>query len=120
MPAKKSSFYHLRKRLGLNPERTAAVLGVDAGEVLRMDKEGAPAMAERLLSLWDSKDVGVDGWQGFRFVRGALVFKGRRWRPENLIRWSDNNRALFELEQQLQRLSTWRGLFTFIVHNLVR
>lgn len=119
MARKKTSFYHLRNRIGLNDQRTADILGVSVEEVQRWTLEGAPAMAERFLCLWDSKEVNVDGWQGFRFSRGVLMFKKRRWRPETLIRWSDNVDQLSKLQQDLYRLSTWRGLITAFVDKAV-
>jgi hypothetical protein len=119
MARKKTSFYHLRKKIGLNDQSTADVLGVSIEEVQRWTLEGAPPMAERLLCLWDSKHVGIEGWQGFQFIRGALVFRGRRWRPEMLLRWSENAEALADLERELQRLKTWRGLSTVFVDKLV-
>ncbi len=74
---KKPSFYHTRKNI-CNVKIAADILGVDEAEVERMDKEGAPAMAERLLLLWDRKYIHAPGWEGFVFSRGALIHKNKR------------------------------------------
>ena len=60
------------------------ILGVSVEDVQRWDNEGAPVMAERLLILWDSKHVGIDGWEGFLFSRGVLRWKNIRWTPSML------------------------------------
>lgn len=119
MAKKKSNFYHVRwNRVGINEERAADVLGVDVKTIRQWDNEGAPVMAERLLLLWDSKQLGGD-WQGWRFSRGALVYKGRRWRPEGLIQWADQSAQLSALQQDLRRLKTWKGLSTAFVDKVV-
>jgi hypothetical protein len=78
---KRSNFYHIRRKVGLNVERAAEVLGCTTDEVEQFDAKGAPVMAERLLLLWDRKNVGVEGWDGWLFSRGVLVHKKHRWRP---------------------------------------
>ncbi|MDD2759939.1 MAG: hypothetical protein PHH11_06555 [Methylomonas sp.] len=81
----KTSFYHTRwHKVGLNEQRATEVLGVDVDIIKQWDKEGAPALAERFLLLWDSKNVGIEGWNGFLFSRGVLRYKNRRWTPAML------------------------------------
>jgi len=63
-----------------NVKVAAEILGVDESEVERMDKEGAPVMAERLLLLWDRKYINAPGWDGWVFSRGALIHKNTRKR----------------------------------------
>lgn len=75
MAKKKSKFYHVRRKVGLNVERAAEVLGCTTDEVEQFDAKGAPVMVERLLLLWDRKNVGVEGWEGWLFSRGVLVNK---------------------------------------------
>jgi hypothetical protein len=117
---KKSDFYKLRwHRLGLNEARTAALLGVTVEDVLNWDIEGAPAIAERLLCLWDLKEISLDGWHGARFQRGVLVYHGKRWTPDTLSRLSDESDALQLAKAQLATLNTWQGLLTVSVHKAV-
>ena len=117
---KKSDFYKLRwHRLGLNETRTATLLGVTVEDVLNWDIEGAPAMAERLLCLWDLKEISLDGWHGARFQRGVLVYHGKRWTPDTLLRLSDESDALQLAKAQLATLNTWQGLLTVSVHKAV-
>lgn len=118
---KKSSFYHTRLNVvGLNEERTAEILGVSIEDVKRYDLEGAPVMAERLLRLWDHKHVGVEGWDGWLFSRGVLVNRGRRWTPKRILRCHDCDEEISKLRNELERLKTWRGLFTVFVDKLRR
>lgn len=81
---RKSEFYKLRYRLALNAERAADLCGVSIDEIETWDNEGAPLMAMRLLHLWDRKHVGLDGWHGWMFSRGALICGRLRFRPETL------------------------------------
>lgn len=112
---RKSSFYHLRwNKVGLNEERAAELLGVTVEKIKQYDTEGAPAMAEKLIELWDKKHVGLEGWEGFVFSRGALIYKGKRWRPENLLA---NKSAIEEakaLQNEIRTLHTWKGAATIL------
>lgn len=81
----KSKFYHVRKKVGVNEVIAAEVLGVTVTKIKQWDIKGAPLMAERLLLLWDRKNVGVEGWDGWLFSRGALMYKKRRWRPDMIL-----------------------------------
>jgi len=119
MPRKKSSFYHTRwNRCGLNQERAAKVIGCTVEDVERFDIEGAQ-IAERLLYLWDSKHVGVEGWDGFLFSRGVLRFKKRQWTAASLLMWCDQEKELMELKSEIYRLKTWQGLCTVFVDKVV-
>lgn len=118
MAKKKSSFYHTRwNRVGLNIQRAAEILGVTIEDVQRFDIEGAP-MAERFLLLWDSKNVGIDGWSGFIFSRGVLRWKNRRWTPAMLKAIHDQQETIERLEIEIRQLKA-RSLFTVFVENLV-
>ncbi len=82
---RKTSFYHTRwHRVGLNQQRAAEVLGVSIEDVKRYDEDGCE-LAERFLLLWDRKHINADGWEGWQFSRGRLMYRGQQWRPENLI-----------------------------------
>jgi hypothetical protein len=117
---KKSDFYKLRwHRLGLNETRTATLLGVTVDDVKQWDNEGAPAIAERLLCLWDLKEISLDGWHGARFQRGVLVYHGKRWTPDTLQRLSDESDSLQLAQAQLATFRTWRGLITAFVDKAV-
>ncbi len=119
MAKKKSDFYHARwNRCGLNVDRAAQVLNVTPEQIQEWDANGNE-LATRFLMLWDSKNVGVDGWQGFLFSRGVLRFKNRRWTPASLLLWFDQSEELEALRRENLRLKTWRGLSTVFVHNLV-
>ncbi len=121
MARKKSAFYHLRiKRVGLNEERTAEVLGVSVDDVLRWDIEGAPVMAERLLFLWDRKNVGHEGWSGFYFSRGALIYKKLRWRPENLLKYHEYIELIGKLEMEVERLKSWKSIRYTIAEKIAK
>ncbi len=67
-------------------------------------------MVMRLLLLWDSKNVGVDGWDGFMFTRGALKYKTHRWTPRMLILHHDQNAEIERLRDEIRRLKSWKGL----------
>lgn len=82
---KKTSFYHTRNKIAPNKEQAAELLGVTVTEIDRMDTNGAPIMAERLLLLWDSKRIAIPGWDGWLFSRGTLRYKGQQWRPDNIL-----------------------------------
>lgn len=107
---RKTSFYHTRNKLIPNTEAAAKLLGVDTDEILRMDKEGAPIMAERLLLIWDNKHINADGWQGWYFSRGALIHKKMRWRPENLLAARREAERIGQLEAEIHKLYSWKGL----------
>lgn len=107
---KKTNFYHTRNKICPNKKQAAELLGVDEAEIERMDKEGAPIMAERLLRLWDRKYIAYPGWDGWLFSRGALVHKNKRWRPENLLDLRKNDEIISRLEIEINSLYTMRGL----------
>jgi len=86
------------------------ILGVDESEVERMDKEGGPVMAERLLRLWDRKYIHAPGWEGFVFSRGALIHKNKRWRPENLFQHRKDIERIEQLECEIYKLYSLAGL----------
>jgi hypothetical protein len=117
---KRSNFYHIRRKVGLNEERAAEVLGISMAKVQEYDNKGAPAMAERLLLLWDRKYVGIEGWDGWLFSRGVLVHRGRRWRPEMILEHRKQAEEVFRLRDELSELRTWRGLCTVFVDKLKR
>lgn len=106
---KKPSFYHVRKKI-CNHQIAAEILGVDVAEVERMDQEGAPVYAERLLLMWDRSQIRAPGWEDWRFIRGALVYKNKRWRPENLLHHWNNTERLEQLESEICKLQTTKGL----------
>ncbi len=110
MALKKSSFYHTRNKICPNKKQAAELLGVDIAEIERMDKEGSPVMAERYLLLWDRKYIGSPGWDGFVFSRGALIFKKKRWRPENLLQLRCDADKVDQLEAEIYRLHSFSGL----------
>lgn len=119
MARKKSSFYHTRwNRCGLNEARAAEVIGCTVDDVKRFDAEGAP-IPERLLLLWDSKNVGHDGWDGFLFSRGVLRYKNRRWTPGMLKAWHDQREELEATKNTLASMQSWRGLSTILVGKVV-
>jgi hypothetical protein len=116
----KSTFYHVRwYTVGLNEERAAELLGVTTDEIRKWDKEGAPAMAERLLLLWDRKHVGHNGWDGWSFSRGVLVHGKRRWTPRMILEHRERAEEVFRLRDELNEVKTWRGLCTIFVDKLV-
>jgi hypothetical protein len=107
---KKSSFYHTRwNKVGLNVERAAELLEVSTEQVMEWDIEGAPAMAEKLLLLWDRKHVGYAGWEGFSFSQEVLIYKKKRWRPENLLEHERTLRQLYDIEGKIWRFYRWNG-----------
>lgn len=82
---KKSNFYHTRwNRVQLNEQRAAEILGVTVADIERYDLEGND-LAERFLLLWDRKHINAEGWHGWIFSRGRLMFRGDQWRPEGII-----------------------------------
>jgi hypothetical protein len=107
---KKTSFYHTRNKIMPNNKQAAELLGVDIEEIKRMDKEGAPIMAERLLLLWDKKNINAEGWEGWCFSRGALMHKKSRWQPENLINARREAERVSALEAEIYKLYSVRGL----------
>ncbi len=116
----KSRFYHLRKnKLMISVEIASKILEVSEDDVKRYDDEGAPAMAEKLLMYWDRKYINCEGWNGFLFSRDVLIYKRKRWRPENLIADRDNQNEAEILRQELKALHSWRGIIT-ILNALVR
>jgi len=116
----KSSFYHIRfNTVGLNEERAAEVLGCSIEEIKQFDTDGAPVMAEQLLLLWDRKHIGIEGWDGWLFSRGVLRYKNRRWTAKRILELSDQEQQLHTLRNELERLRTWRGLFTVFVDKVV-
>ncbi|MDP3876526.1 MAG: hypothetical protein Q8Q50_06050 [Methylobacter sp.] len=111
MAVKKTSFYHTRNKIIPNEQQAADLLGVDVSEIKRMDKEGAPIMAERLLLLWDKKNINAPGWDGWIFSRGALVHKKIRWKPENLLNARREAERVTKLEAEIHQLYSLAGLF---------
>lgn len=119
--AKKSAFTTARLEAGLaNNKKCAEFLGVTTRTVQNWDKKGAPAMAMRLLSLWNRWDCTAHGpeWAGFRFSRGRLVNAkaGLIFTPERLLIWPSTCKRLAELERERQNarkcpiMSAWRQL----------
>lgn len=84
-PRKKTTFYHTRSKVGVNHALAAQILGVSIEQVQEWDKVGND-LAERYLLLYDSKNINVQGWNGFVFTRGKLKFKNRYWTPEILLK----------------------------------
>jgi len=116
----KSQFYHIRfNTVGLNEERAAELIGVPVEEIRRWDADGAPVMAEKLLLLWDRKNVGHEGWDGWLFSRGVLRYKNRRWTAKRILELTDQEQKLYTLQNELERLKTWRGLSTIFVDKLI-
>jgi hypothetical protein len=116
----KSTFYHIRwHTVGLNEERAAEVIGVPIDVIRQWDKDGAPMMAEQLLLFWDSKHIGLPGWEGFMFSRGILRFKNRRWTPKTILEYRDQAEEIYRLKNELERLKTWRGLSKVFVEKLI-
>lgn len=114
MALKKPSFYHTRNKIVPNKQQAAEILGVDIAEIERMDKEGAPVMAERLLLLWDRKYINAPGWDGWVFSRGALIHKNKRWRPENLLQTRKDVERIEQLESEIYKLHSPAGLIKII------
>jgi len=75
--ARGSDFYRLRLKTGLNEAKSAELCGVTQRSFRNWDIRGQPAMAERLLSLWNRKYVALPGWEGFCFSRSRLVLNGK-------------------------------------------
>lgn len=118
--AKKTSFYHTRNKIAPNKQQAAELLGVDIPEIERMDKEGAPVMAERLLLLWDKKYINAPGWDGWVFSRGALMHKNKRWRPENLLNVRREAERIGQLEAELHKLYSISGLVKITKKSIFR
>ncbi len=97
-----SAFYHTRwHTVGINETIAANVLGVTVEDVKRFDLEGAPAMAERLLLLWDKKNVGFQGWENWLFSRGVLIHKRQQFTPETIL---NDRKFRIDLEKESQAL----------------
>lgn len=121
----KSNFYHIRcNHVGINEEMTAEILGVTVKDVKQFDIEGAPVMAEKLLAMWDKKHIGIEGWEGFLFSRGALINKNKRWKPQMLHEYHDREKRILSLENELKRIQTingaWKNLCTVFVDKLMK
>lgn len=110
--AKKTSFWHTRKNIIPNNKKAAELLGVDVSEIERMDKEGAPVMAERLILLWDKKHINEPGWDGWCFSRGSLMHKRMIWKPEGLLNARRNIERIEQLEAEIYKLYSLSGLVT--------
>jgi hypothetical protein len=112
---KKSSFYHVRwNKVGINEERAAEILDVSVEDIKRFDIEGAPIMAERLLLLWDQKRIGIEGWEGFIFVRGVLRFKSLRWTPKTILDFREHDEEILSLRNEINRLYTLSGVIRIL------
>jgi hypothetical protein len=118
MALKKTSFYHTRKKIMPNNLQAAELLGVDVNEIERMDKEGAPIMAERLLMLWDKKHVGLPGWENWNFSQGTLRHKGQQWRPDNILHSRLEIDKAEQLRREIKQLHSVNGLLK-ITRNLI-
>ena len=117
---KKTSFYHTRwNKVGINEKIASEVLGVSVDQVQEWDRNGAPEIAERLLLLWDKKRVNVPGWEGWIFSRGTLRYKGKQWRPDNILAARYDVERTARLEGQLKKLHSWPGLIK-IAHHLLK
>jgi len=112
---KKSNFYQIRwHRVGINETVAAEVIGVTVEQILMWDNEGAPIYVERLLLLWDRKNVGIPGWDGWLFSRGCLIYKRQRWRPELLLSQRDKDELISSLQNEVHRLKTLPGVVTVL------
>lgn len=97
---RKNCLYHTRNKICPNVKQAAELLGVEEAEILRMDLEGAPVYAERLLLMllmWDSSQIRAPGWEDWKFIRSDLVHKNKRWRPESLLHHWNNTERLEQL-----------------------
>ncbi|EGW21240.1 hypothetical protein [Methylobacter tundripaludum] len=110
MALKKTSFYHTRNKIIPNNKAAAELLGVDIAEIARMDKEGAPAVMERYILLWDSKRINSPGWDGWCFSRGSLMHKRMIWKPENLLNARREAERIGQLEAEIHKLYSLYGL----------
>ncbi len=118
---KKTSFYHTRwNKVGVNEQVTADVLGVTVNQVREWDQNGAPEIAERLLLLWDRKRVNVPGWEGWVFSRGTLRYKGKQWRPDNILAARYDIERTTRLESQIEQLYSWTGLLKIARHLVIK
>ncbi|MCK9396719.1 MAG: hypothetical protein M0Q44_14150 [Methylobacter sp.] len=116
MALKKTSFYHTRNKVAPNKQQAAELLGVEISEIERMDKEGAPIMAKRLLLLWDKKHINAPGWDDWVFSRGALIHKNKCWRPENLMQLRQQDERIYQLESELYQLKSFKGMIKIAIH----
>jgi len=113
---KKSNFYQVRwHRVGINETVAAEVIGVTVEQILMWDNEGAPIYVERLLLLWDRKNVGIPGWDGWLFSRGCLIYKRQRWRPELLLSQRDKDELIYSLQNEIHRLKSWKGVLKTVL-----
>lgn len=119
MAKKKPSFYHTRKQVMPNVAAAADLLGVTPEQVIEWDKEGAPAMAERLLLLWDAKKINRKGWDGWTFSGDFLIYKRERFWPGMLIEQKRTIEQCHELRMEINRIKSWRGLCTVFVDKVV-
>jgi len=101
-------------RVGINETVAAEVIGVTVEQILLWDIEGAPIYVERLLLLWDRKNVGIPGWDGWLFSRGCLIYKRQRWRPELLLSQRDKDELIYSLQNEVHRLKTLPGVVTVL------
>lgn len=108
---KKSNFYHVRfNKVGISEIEASKILGVDIEQIALWDKEGAPIYVERLLLLWDRKNVNVEGWSGWMFTRGVLKYKKEQFRPENILEARMILNENYALKTALERLYSWEGI----------
>ncbi|MDD2760903.1 MAG: hypothetical protein PHH11_11485 [Methylomonas sp.] len=99
-----SDFYKLRSKLGLNLAQAAELCGVTERTIKNWDTKGAPVTAMRLLPFWDRYHIPFEGWEGFCFSRGVLLFRGReRFTAESLKRHRDQLAILGMLETEKDR-----------------
>jgi len=105
-------------RVGINETVAAEVIGVTVEQILLWDIEGAPIYVERLLLLWDRKNVGIPGWDGWLFSRGCLIYKRQRWRPELLLSQRDKDELIYSLQNEVHRLKTLPGMITVLKNRL--
>jgi len=113
---KKSNFYQVRwHRVGINETVAAEVIGVTVEQILKWDNEDAPIYVERLLLLWNRKNVGIPGWDGWLFSRGCLIYKRQRWRPELLLSQREKDELIYSLQNEIHRLKSWKGVFKTVL-----
>jgi len=67
------------------------------------------------LLLWDRKNVGVPGWDGWLFSRGCLIYKRQRWRPELLLSQRDKDELIYSLQNEIHRLKSWKGVLKTVL-----
>jgi hypothetical protein len=110
---RRSDFFRLRTRLGLSPEQTAELCGVSCHAVDRWDRTGAPQLVMRYLLLWDRKYVGYQGWDGFCFSRGKLLYRGKLLAGAEQLR---DYPALLERMRVLEAASRRRSFWEMLRH----